>query len=89
MCTGDVCRKGDDKSLDHVCRTLNDCSANKLKINNIKFRLCSFDKQITIVCCPPTDYAIGNTTRVVKRSASSVTAKAYSATESMPIYIYL
>lgn len=84
MFIGDICKKGDDNSSDHICQTLNNCSTvTKLRLHNIKLRFCSFNKPIIpIVCCPPTNYAIVNTTKV-KRSTSSVTVQTYSATESM------
>ncbi|VVC45550.1 Serine proteases, trypsin family, serine active site,Peptidase S1, PA clan,Serine proteases, trypsin [Cinara cedri] len=84
---GDICKKGNGGTSDHVCRTLNNCSTvANLRTNSIKLGFCSYNNQIPIVCCPPTDYAIVSTTKVKRSSSPTVAVKTYSATEKCDEY---
>lgn len=52
---GDICRKGNNRSPDYICRPFANCISAKQEIkNNIKPQLCSFKGSMPIVCCSPT-----------------------------------
>ncbi|XP_026808326.1 serine protease snake-like [Rhopalosiphum maidis] len=51
---GDICRKGNGKSPDSICRNIENCPVAKEGLKkNIRPQLCSFSGSIPIVCCPP------------------------------------
>lgn len=84
---GDICRKGDEKSSNSICRNIENCPVAKEGLKkNIIPQLCSFSGSVPIVCCPPE-----NKTLTVNPSTSTTNKpsvmKTYSATESMYILL--
>lgn len=85
---GDICRKGDGKSSNSICRNIENCPVAKEGLKkNIIPQLCSFSGSVPIVCCPPE-----NKTLTVNPSTSTSTTKkpsvmqTYSATEMCAEY---
>jgi len=84
-CIDEICRKGDGKTANFICRNIERCPVAKEGLKkNIIPQLCSFNGSTPIVCCPPeknTNIQITTTTK--KPSTNPVLQKSYSATESM------
>ncbi|XP_026816313.1 serine protease snake-like [Rhopalosiphum maidis] len=90
---GDICRKGNGKSPDSICRNIENCPVAKEGIKkNIIPQLCSFSGSIPIVCCPPANktLTIPPSTIQPPKPSTSTTKKpivgTYSATEMCAQY---
>lgn len=54
MCTGSICQKGKGPESNYVCSYAEDCNVIEEKFqNNNYYTICSFNKSIPIICCPP------------------------------------
>jgi len=80
----DICRKGDEKTADSICRNIERCPVAKEGLKkNIIPQLCSFNGSIPIVCCPPEKNTHQPITTTTKKPSINPVLKSYSATESM------
>lgn len=69
MCLGSVCRESEGLTAHHVCKRADDCEFLPRSIrNNSYFNVCSFDRKVPIVCCPP---ALDQTTAKVPTDKNS------------------
>jgi len=80
----EVCRKGDGKTPNSVCRNIERCPVAKEGLKkNIIPQLCSFNGSTPIVCCPPEKNTHQPITTTTKKPSINPVLKSYSATESM------
>lgn len=78
---GDVCQVGKGNSKNHVCKQPENCTSLEQQLRNQDFPLiCSFIKNIPIVCCSPT--VTINTTNFEPVLKNPISTKSYSASES-------
>uniref|UniRef100_A0A2H8TSH9 Serine protease snake n=1 Tax=Melanaphis sacchari TaxID=742174 RepID=A0A2H8TSH9_9HEMI len=82
---GDICRKGDGRSPNSICRKIENCPVAKEGLKkNITPQLCSFSGSIPIVCCPPENKTL--TTNPSTFTTKKPIVKTYSATEMCAEY---
>ncbi|XP_022172614.1 serine protease snake-like [Myzus persicae] len=83
----EICRKGDGKTPDSICRNIERCPVAKEGLKkNIIPQLCSFNGSTPIVCCPPEKNTHQPTTTTTKKPSINPVMKSYSATEMCSEY---
>jgi len=84
MYLDEICRKGDGKTPNSICRNIERCPVAKEGLKkNIIPQLCSFNGSTPIVCCPPEKNTHQSTTTTTKKPTINPVLKSYSATESV------
>ena len=83
-CIDEICRNGDGKTANSICRNIERCPVAKEGLKkHIIPQLCSFNGSTPIVCCPPEKNTNNEITTTTKKPSTNPVLKSYSATESM------
>lgn len=84
---GDVCQVGKGNSRNHVCKQPENCTSLEQQLRNQDFpHVCSFIKNMPIVCCSPT--VTTNTTNFEPVLKNPISTSSYSASESTYRWVY-